>query len=177
MVQLNIICPLTMTHDTDPDDLPDLQPSEMILEFLDSKPPIIQSNLHPFFSNNGNLAYAEATACTALKHGFLTSNPSPNAVNGDLCLFLYPHESYVATLSAAKLMQLTEKFGPDCKYKKEDLVLLTDVKISLPKTFDAYLHMLQNIHFLTQLLDGDSCVSATAWLKAIDHARQFERLY
>jgi len=71
-----------------------LKPTETMLGILGYGPPAsIQGQLNFLLESNGNLAHAESAACTAARHGFLTSSPNTNSPNGALCIWLYPHES------------------------------------------------------------------------------------
>ena len=178
LVTRNVIRLLTITEDTYETDLPDLKPTENMLEIIAAgSPGAIIQNIHLYFASNGNLCNPEPAAGTALKHGFLCSIPNANSINVGLCVFLYPHESYGEALSAEKMMQLAEQAGSNQKYDHTDLKLLTDIKVTIPKSYDSFFHMLKNIHFVTQHLGGPQCIGALAWESAIDHARNNERVY
>ena len=42
------------------------------------------------------------------------------------------------------------------RYDKEDLELLTELKITVPKDFHSYMHMLHNMDFLCAFLAGET---------------------
>ena len=155
LVHRNIIKMPTLTEDMDDSDIPRLKPTDIMLDNLGCGPPAsIQGQLGFLLESNGNLGHPEAAACTALRHGFMTSTPNPNSPNGALCLWLYPHESYGETMSAGKRMKFAEQAGSGQKYDNMDLTLLTESKIVLPHSFGAFFHMLKNIWHITELFGG-----------------------
>lgn len=178
LVHRNIIKLLTLTEDMGDTDIPNLKPTDIMLEILGCGPPAsIQGQLEFLLESNGNLGHPEAAACTALRHGFMTSTPNPNSPNGALCLWLYPHESYGEAMSAEKRMKFAEQAGTGQKYDNIDLTLLTESKIVLPHSFDAFLHMLKNIWHITELFGGRDSFVALSWKKTVDHAKNNEALY
>ena len=179
LVHRNMIRLLTLTPSMTEDDINDLKPTENVVDILGCPPPpaSIQSQLNYLLEANGNLAYAEASACTALRHGLLISSPNPNSPNGTLCLWLYPHESYGEVMSAEKRIQFAEQEGKAQEYDTFDLALLTEAKISLPRSFDGFLHMLRNIWHVTEILAGTASICALEWGRAVQHARDNEGLY
>ena len=63
------------------------------------------------------------------------------------------------------------------RYDKEDLELLTKLKITIPKDFHSYMHMLRNMEFLWSFLAGEDSLVRQAWQSAVEHARNNEKLY
>lgn len=63
------------------------------------------------------------------------------------------------------------------KLNNEDIALLTGMKEFVPYDFAAFSHMLRNIKFLCQFIDGKSCLAAMTWGIALEHATLNECLY
>ena len=63
------------------------------------------------------------------------------------------------------------------RYDKEDLELLTELKIMTPKNFHSYMHMFRNMDFLCAFLAGENNLVRKAWEAAVEHARRNEKVY
>ena len=171
LVQRSVIRLLTLTGDMTEEDIPQLKPAETFLDVLGAgSPAMIQEHLNFLLESNGNLGFAEATACTAARHGFLCATPTTTSPNGALCIWFYPHETYGERMSAEQMMRFAEQADSAKKYESNDLDLLTKSKIAL-------YHMLRNVWHITELFGGEECLAALAWKSSMDHAQENEKLY
>ena len=175
-VSRNTLTLFTMTEDHGPEDIPELTPAPGMLECLAGCNPYdVQENLHHHLNNNGNVAYIQRSVCAALWKGFITSS-DPKSINNLTPFATYGNVPENNGLDAKTLLKLAMKEKHE-RYDKEDLELLTELKITIPRDFHSYMHMLRNMEFLCFFLAGEDSLVRKTWQSAVEHAKKNEKLY
>ena len=172
----NIITMFTVVEGMTQEEVDELAPTDNALSLLEvNSGPVIKELLQNHLKSKGCMAYLQPGMCNSLKNLIIASyNDAYSPSN--LCVFHCGPERVGDDVSEEDIAILTEKASIN-KLKKEDIAKITKNETYLPKDFWAYEHMIVNFYQLCCYIGGENCLTAKAWEKIVEHAKENQIAY